>query len=321
MNQSTALESLIKSMSSDREGSASRSLEVGATTGFWSNCGAVATLKASLDRLPNPHTTEVADLIKSFFCRSDEVVAHLLSYAQLLVKGPNNHLGAPMMKTAIGGSLRILQHSTASIGLSVVDIRSLAQHKMARQHGSAIVFGGRHTILKFLTAPGAELGVWTCPGIDGNANLSKTTVCTKSGTVKIEAGQVYEYDAGKTSVVFDRARGSIVFLTAEIACSDAPVSLGFDPVSLQLKSLKATSMTSSRVEIMTALLSSMGCDNDVLVELLDHEHHYVRWHVMQCLLAKGIDEHVHCKLIRMSESDANADVRRAATRSLELLTA
>ena len=321
MKTSPALDELILSLSDPDMGTATQNFDREARTDFWTPCRKVQETRSRLNNISNPSLQDIIDIVYDFYSHSDEIEQFMGEYAQSLRNGFNNHFRAPVVRTSLGGAIRIIAHKYVALGISVIDINKLALHKTLSNSETVVKFSGRVSILKFLKSNGGKLGLWTCPPIDDFANIPSNLKCKKSETKIVVDGSIFEYDGRTTSVVFDAAKGSMAFMTAEVLIDNFPVGLSFSSSDFRIKDVKSASSNSSRIEVMTTLLADIGTDDDIdkIKPYLDHDHHYIRWHIMQCLLSRGADEEVYNKLLDMSKNDANLDVRNAALKSIELL--
>lgn len=289
---------------------------------FLSDSHYVQEMSSALDSLENPDPVDVINCLENYLTGKDKVVSDLIK--DCLSHASNDIYFFPdaiLAQGDIGSALILLTHPHARVDVCVVDINLLAKHKTTPKDSASVTFDGGQALYKFIKADNLKVALWGCTRFDENFDPLKPVKCVKEGVKNINSGDVIRIDGQSQSMVFEGASSSFVYIQVTPTIVSAPLALEFDAFSHELSAVQSASMKSSRIESITGLLALMGDDNDckILKPYLKHPDHFIRWHIMKCLLEKGADDEVILELKNMSTNDPNPQLRRVSSQTLELL--
>lgn len=201
--------------------------------------------------------------------------------------------------------------------LVALDRHQLRRHK-ASKRGRALRMGftGCRSIIKVFRGQ-LSLRIWEIDPIDDttdftsgcvHARVARDLVLREGDDLALRPFEEFEYLEDCTGALF---------LNAQMMEGSSPVVAHCHVESGQLSSTSAVGQVPSRLQMLSTLLRTMGRLDafDTMAELLDDPRHFVRWHAMRELI--GLDsERALPHLVRLSRTDPQPAVRRAASRTL-----
>jgi HEAT repeat protein len=124
-------------------------------------------------------------------------------------------------------------------------------------------------------------------------------------------------DGRREAFVVDRAESDLVYVFASTTLDAGPVATDYDSRSLELAAASSTDDSSSRIQMMLALLRALGRRDaaPLFAEGLRAPHFHARWQAMREFLALDAELALP-HLRRMAGSDPHCEVRAAAAETL-----
>lgn len=200
---------------------------------------------------------------------------------------------------------------------AALDADAIAAKRSNRKGGASIVFTGERALFHFIDAGGATLSFWEAPAIEPGFTAAESGLCRLVERRTIADGETVEVDGRCGTFVVDSAPRNIVYVRASTPLGAAPLRVEYDSVTRDFVGASSTDETSSRTQMMLALLRILEREDAVPVfrELLGGEHFYARWQTMRELLALDSDAALP-HLREMAAGDPHPDVREAAAQTL-----
>ncbi|HZG08119.1 MAG TPA: HEAT repeat domain-containing protein [Allosphingosinicella sp.] len=209
--------------------------------------------------------------------------------------------------------------STRAVSLLVVlDPYELAARKR-RTPGDqrTMTFTGRYSSVKVVTGNFLRVRKWEIDPYDDTADLRGAPPAVRLlGEFDIRPGETLHLGPFQ-EVDFLKADGLVMVMLSNIVEAEAPMSLVVDVDTSAVLATTATSQAPTRLQMLATMLRLFDRQDafDELRKLLSYDKHFVRWHGLREML--GLDaERALPDLIRMSESDPQPSVRRAAQATL-----
>ena len=226
------------------------------------------------------------------------------------------------LSNEIMSSLLLYHHPDLSIALGVTGVDMLAAKKAGKRGATSINFTGYVALLRIVKAGGATLSFWEAPPIPREFVAAEAGACRLTDRRRIADGEEIVIDGRFQSFVIEHAESDMLYFQAVARAEAAPVGTEYDSASRRFIGASSTDEASSRVQMMTTLLRTMGRDDafPVLEASLEAPQFYTRWHVMREMLAMDAEASLPA-LRRMAEGDPHPDIRAAARQTLELFFA
>lgn len=113
---------------------------------------------------------------------------------------------------------------------------------------------------------------------------------------------------------------SCLFLYTQMNYGEVPLDLALYVDTGEIAAASASDALSTALQMQSTLLRMLKRVDafETIEELLENEHHFVRWHAMRELLGLDMDRALPI-LSRLAESDPQPSVRRAALKTLEMV--
>lgn len=244
----------------------------------------------------------------------DEALARLISAAS---SDPfyRPHLGLALSPVHCG--LLLFDRPALTILAAALDADAIAAKRANRKGGASIVFTGERALFHFVDGGGATLSFWEAPPIEHGFTAAGSGRCRLVERRPIADGETLEVDGRYRTFVVDSAPRNLVYLQASTPLAAAPLRVEYDSATHAFVGASSTDETSSRTQMMLALLRILDRQDAVPVfrELLDAEHFYARWQTMRELLALDAEAALP-HLREMAAADPHPDVREAAGQTL-----
>lgn len=259
---------------------------------------------------------------RRFMDRDDDIRAMLREFIATARLDPFFRPPFHPLSNEIMSSLLLYHHPDLSIALGVTGLDMLAAKKSGKRGRTSINFTGYVTLLRFVRAGNATLSFWEAPPIPDDFVADRAGTCRMTGRRRIEDGEEIVIDGRHQSFVIEHAERDMLYFQAVARAEAAPVGTEYDSQSRRFIGASSTDEASSRVQMMTTLLRTMGRDDafPVLEASLDSPQFYTRWHVMREMLAMDAEAALPA-LRRMAEADPHPDIRAAARQTLDLFFA
>lgn len=213
--------------------------------------------------------------------------------------------------------LLLFSNSLLVVQLAVMSASALAIKRGSDQEAPPIAFTGQRTLFRFLKGGNALLSIWEAPPIEAGFTAQAGARCRLRERRRLADGDSIAFDGRRESFVVERAESDIVYIFASTSLEASPVATEYDARSRQLIATSSTDEAGSRIQMMLALLRTMGRHDaaPLFAEQLQASHFHTRWQAMRELLALDAELALpHLK--RMAGSDSHPDVRAAAAETL-----
>lgn len=227
------------------------------------------------------------------------------------------HFGLASSEVHTG--LLLFDQPALNITLAVMKADAIAAKRAERRGGASLIFTGRRTLFHFIRGGRATLSFWEAPRIEAGFTADASGRCRFVERRRIEDGETVEIDGRRLSFVVEEAEHDLVFVRAETMLGAAPLAVEYDSGTLRFTGASSTDETSSRTQMMLALLRMMDRQDAVPVfeEMLQSQHFYARWQTMREFLA--LDAAAALPHLRaMAAGDPHPEVRQAAQHTLNL---
>ncbi len=251
------------------------------------------------------------------FVEDNEAIAALVgSMTAAAMEDPFCRPPLQASRNEVQDGLMLFGHAALTIQLAVVSADALA---IKRRSGGRvpIPFTGQRTFFRFLKGGGAVLSIWESPPIDSGFSAAADPRCRLRERRPLADGDSLELDGRREAFLVDRAESDLVYIFASTTLGASPVALDYDPVSLELAATSSTDDAGSRIQMMLALLRTMGRRDaaPLFAQQLGVPHFHARWQAIRELLA--LDAEFALPHLRdMAESDPHPEVRFAAAQTL-----
>lgn len=213
--------------------------------------------------------------------------------------------------------LVLFSHPALTIQLAMMSADALAIKRCSREGRASIVFTGQRTLFRFLEGGGAILSIWETPFIEAGFSAAAAGRCRLREQRRLADGDAIEFDGRRESFIVDSTGSDLVYVFASTSLEASPVAAEYDSQTLELVAASSTDDTSSRTQMMLALLRTMGRRDaaPLFAERTRAPHFYARWQAMRELLA--LDAELALPHLRiMAERELHPEVRAAAAETL-----
>jgi hypothetical protein len=182
---------------------------------------------------------------------------------------------------------------------------------------AAIAFTGQRTLYRFLRGGDASLSLYEAPPIDSDFTAASAGRCRLRERRRLADGDTIEIDGRREAFVVDEAASDLVYVFASTSLEASPVGTEIDGRTLKLVAAGSTDEAGSRIQMMLALLRTMGRRDaaPLFASSLQSPHFHARWQAMREFLALDAELALP-HLRRMARSDRHPEVRAAAAETL-----
>jgi hypothetical protein len=280
---------------------------------------AFATLETGLEAAAESGADAVLALAREYI-GDDSAIAGLVAAA--VAAAAEDPLCRPPLRASrneVQDGLVLFSRPELVIHLAVIGADDLAIKRRFCEGPSSIVFTGQRSLFRFLKGGGALLSLWDAPFIDAGFSAAQGGRCRLRGRRTLGDGAWLEVDGRRESFVVDRAESDLVYIFASTSLEASPVAAEYDSRSLELIAASSTDDAGSRIQMMLALLRTLGRRDAApcFVEQLEARHFHVRWQAMRELLA--LDPGLALPHLQaMAACDAHPEIREAARETLAL---
>ena len=278
---------------------------------------ALATLKRGLAPAVEGGAQAVVALARRFI-EDDAAIAALLT-AAISAAAADPFCRPPLRasRNEVQDGLVLFNHPALTVQLAIMSADALAIKRRSRDGRASISFTGQRTLFRFLKGGGATLSVWEAPFIEPGFTAAAGGQCRRREERRLVDGDMIEFDGRCESFIVDRAASDLVYLFASTPLEASPVGAEYDADTLELIAASSTDDASSRIQMMLALLRTMGRRDaaPLFVERLRSAHFYARWQAMRELLALDAGFALP-HLRKMAACDPHEEVRVAARETL-----
>ncbi|HEX8571417.1 MAG TPA: HEAT repeat domain-containing protein [Allosphingosinicella sp.] len=276
---------------------------------------------AALDRALEPASSAGAEAVLALartFIEDDSTIGLIVSEA--VAAAASDPLCRPPLRASsneVQDGLVLFSRPTLVIQLAVISAEALAIKRRFREGPASIVFTGQRSLFRFLKGGGALLSLWEAPLIDSGFSAEDCGPCRLFERRRLADGDWLEVDGRSESFVVDRAASDLVYVFASTSLEASPVAAEYDGRSLELVAASSTDDSSSRIQMMLALLRTLDRRDaaPLFEERLKAPHFHARWQAMRELLA--LDPGVAVPHLReMAALDPHPEIRAAACATL-----
>jgi hypothetical protein len=220
-------------------------------------------------------------------------------------------------RNEVQDGLLLFSHPLLTVQLAVMNADALAIKRGSSRDPAPISFTGQRSLFRFLKGGGAVLTIWEMPPIDDGFSMSGAARCRLRERRGLEDGDTIAFDGRREAFIVERAESDLVYLFASTTLDASPVATDYDSRSLELIAASSTDDSSSRIQMMLALLRTLGRRDaaDLFAERLQARHFHARWQAMREFLALDAELALP-HLSRMAQSDPHFEVRAAAAETL-----
>ncbi|ATY31204.1 HEAT repeat domain-containing protein [Sphingomonas psychrotolerans] len=185
-----------------------------------------------------------------------------------------------------------------------------------------LTFGGQETYLKFFRAHEFPLQSWKIPTFGDDDDLHTLDLRFEEGDrFDCKAGESLHFKANESFEYSAKAGSHALVLQIQMYRGGMPMALEFDFDTRRMVGASSPAQEPTRLQMLATAMRLFGRQDscDQLERLLEHPSHYVRWHTMREYLGLNL-ERAWPHLERMRDQDPQAAVRRAAQRTIEMLS-
>lgn len=217
-------------------------------------------------------------------------------------------------------SLIIMRARVAISLLSAMDPHALAiSKKRRRESGGTISFPAGQAEYVILKGE-LRVRVWRMNAYDDRTDFASfETGLVADEPIILKAGDRLRQKDFESLEYLEHDKPCLYILT-QMNDSDVPVDVALNPKTGEIKTVSSASSLSTRVQMQSTLMRMLQRKDayETIEELLESEHHYVRWHTMRELLGLDLDRALP-RLVKMEKEDPQPAVRRAASQALQLI--
>ena len=226
----------------------------------------------------------------------------------------------PLRNTAseILSGLWVVERPLLSIMVALVPADGLAAKRTGRTGQASIAFTGQRSAYRFLKSGGATISFWRAPEIGPGFRREAGGRCRLVERRPIVEGEVVQIDGRRTGFVIEHAASDILYAQAMTPVGSAALMIEYDADTHECVGASSGDETSSRVQLMLALLRTMDRTDAVPIfeEVLANAPFYLRWQAMREFLALDAEAALP-HLRRMARGDPHPEVRTAAADTLD----
>lgn len=286
----------------------------------WSQGAVNRQIRAAMASLPDENAEAVAEATSALLADESWLDTLIASLVADLSDDPFFEPPFPALHTDMHHGLIVYEDHRVMIAAGTTSIGQLAARKSGKRGATSVGLTGRLTVLKFLNAGDATISLWEAPPLGPDFSAARAGRCVRVEERSPRNGDLLVIDGRRQGYVVEHARSSLLLLQAEIMLDQAPVRVEFDSATGHFVGCSANDDCSSRIQMMTTLLRKLEAPQAfaAIVDLLDHEDFFVRWHAMRELLGIDVGSALP-HLRRMAARDAHEEPRRAARALLDRL--
>ncbi|HEX8261573.1 MAG TPA: hypothetical protein VF547_01735, partial [Allosphingosinicella sp.] len=190
-------------------------------------------------------------------------------------------------RNEVQDGLLLFSHPLLVVQLAVMGADALAIKRGSDVDAPPIAFTGQRMLFRFLKGGNAVLSIWEAPMIGSGFTAKAGARCRLRERRRLADGDSIAFDGRRESFVVERAESDLVYIFASTSLDSSPVATEYDPDSLELIATSSTDDASSRIQMMLALLRTMGRSDaaPLFAARLDAPHFHARWQAMREFLA------------------------------------
>jgi hypothetical protein len=286
------------------------------------NIPALVELERELASTPANRSRPILELARRFLHDPSAIEACMGSLLGVARADPFFRPPLRNSSTEILSGLWLYDGPLLSIFLALVTAEGLAAKRSSRSGAASIAFTGQRSLYRFLRSGGAVVSIWEAPYIESGFSSESSGRCRLVERRSIEDGETIEVDGRRQGFVVDHAFSDIVYVQAITPVGAAPLMTEYDSDTLRFVGASSTDEASSRIQMMLSLLRIMDRADaaPVFEEMLASPHFYARWQTMREFLALDAERALP-HLVRLAFDDPHPEVRTAASRTLQIITA
>lgn len=225
-------------------------------------------------------------------------------------------LYSPVARTVVAGPFAgVVLFEDREIRLTLMSLSPIG-HRMKKLSPSGtgdqgVTIQGSDTVIRFLRSGGAVLRVWEVEAFERDDALHGRTLpeCVRQN---VSNGGVIRLVGGRHGMSIERIEDSSTFVMATNLRPRVAVNAHFREECGVLHSFTASRMASSRIQLLTTMLRELDQGwFDSMVDQLQSDDHFVRWHVMREMLAMDMNGSTP-HLLKMASEDPHPQVRDVA---------
>jgi hypothetical protein len=224
-----------------------------------------------------------------------------------------------LVSSEIHSGFLLFDAPEVAVSLGTVSLEALAAKKVGGGGRGSIIFSGERSIIRFISAGGAQLAFWQAAPAGPDFTLESAGECRLVERRHIVDGETVELDGRSESFVIEHACADLVLLQANVRSPGAPLAVEYDAATRQAISASSGDEAGSRLELMVSLLRLLGADDALALvpQAIPGAGFHTRWHLARELLAWNAEAALPV-LEALAEEDPHPDVRDAAAETLAL---
>lgn len=279
----------------------------------------ITELRSSIDSMHHPTFEDMLPYLRRFLT-SISIRKYFEQEAKCSLNSDIYQPIGKALNNEIMTGLQFVESQRFAVAAVAVDPSSLAFKKHRnKERATSIRMVSKDALLRFVKAGGAVITIHSCDAITDSTPATADMRCRLERTFEVKEGDEVVLRAGRDSLSFESCESSACIAQAYLKYSPVPVTPEFDACSLKLIGLSSSNDTSSRIQLMSTILRLFKHSDafDSCLPFIKHSDYFVRWYVMRELLAMNPDR-AWPMVVDMAEHDPNQEVRKTASRTLEL---